>query len=50
MTGAEGLRLQLCTFSPYRCLHVERYADNLDRFAFLLGGNDGEFLISEDPP
>jgi hypothetical protein len=22
---------------------------DLDRFAFLLGGNDGEFLLGEDP-
>ena len=22
----------------------------LDRFAFLLGGNDGEFLTGQDPP
>jgi hypothetical protein len=23
---------------------------DLDRFTFLLGGNDGEFLFGEDPP
>lgn len=23
---------------------------DLDRFTFLLGGNDGEFLLGEDPP
>ncbi len=23
---------------------------DLDRFIFLLGGNDGEFLLSQDPP
>jgi hypothetical protein len=23
---------------------------DLDRFAFLLGGNDGEFLLGDDPP
>ena len=23
---------------------------DLDRFAFLLGGNDGEFLTGEEPP
>jgi hypothetical protein len=23
---------------------------DLDRFAFLLGGNDGEFLTGQDPP
>jgi hypothetical protein len=23
---------------------------DLDRFTFLLGGNDGEFLLGQDPP
>ena len=23
---------------------------DLDRFTFLLGGNDGEYLLGEDPP
>ena len=33
---------------PAYGLHALR--TDLDRFTFLLGGNDGEFLFGEDPP
>ena len=29
---------------------LDALRNDLNRFAFLLGGNDGEFLLGEDPP
>ena len=29
---------------------LDAFRADLDRFTFLLGGNDGEFLLGENPP
>jgi hypothetical protein len=45
----ERLTASLLTFIGYPAYGPDALRADLDRFTFLLGGNDGEFLLGEDP-
>jgi hypothetical protein len=38
------------TYIGHPAYGLDALRADLDRFTFLLGGNDGEFLLGEDPP
>jgi len=40
----------LLAFIGHPAYGLDALRADLDRFSFLLGGNDGEFLLGEDPP
>lgn len=40
----------LLAFIGHPAYGLDTLHADLDRFTFLLGGNDGEFLLGEDPP
>jgi hypothetical protein len=46
----ERLAASLLDFIGHPAYGPDALRADLDRFAFLLGGNDGEFLLGEDPP
>lgn len=45
----ERLTASLLGFIGHPAYGPDALRAGLDRFAFLLGGNDGEFLLGEDP-
>jgi hypothetical protein len=45
----ERLAASLLDFIGHPAYGPDALPADLDRFAFLLGGNDGEFLLGEDP-
>jgi hypothetical protein len=45
----ERLAASLLGFIGHPAYGPDALRADLDRFAFLLGGNDGEFLLGEDP-
>lgn len=45
----ERLAASLLDFIGHPAYGPDALRADLDRFAFLLGGNDGEFLLGEDP-
>ena len=45
-----SLSTSLLAFVGHPSYGTQQLRNDLDRFAFLLGGNDGEFLLGEDPP
>jgi hypothetical protein len=40
----------LLTYIGHPAYGLDTLRADLDRFTFLLGGNDGEFLLGQDPP
>ena len=40
----------LLAFVGHPAYGLDTLRSELDRFTFLLGGNDGEYLLGEDPP
>jgi hypothetical protein len=40
----------LLAYIGHPAYDLDALRTDLDRFTFLLGGNDGEFLLGEDPP
>ena len=46
----ERLAASLLDFIGHPAYGPDALRADLDRFTFLLGGNDGEFLFGEDPP
>jgi len=46
----ERLAASLLEYIGHPAYSPDALRADLDRFTFLLGGNDGEFLLGEDPP
>jgi hypothetical protein len=46
----ERLTASLLAYIGHPAYGPDALRADLDRFAFLLGGNDGEFLTGEEPP
>jgi hypothetical protein len=46
----ERLAASLLQYIGHPAYGLDALRADLDRFTFLLGGNDGEFLLGEDPP
>jgi hypothetical protein len=46
----EHLTASLLSFIGHPAYGPDALRADLDRFTFLLGGSDGEFLLGEDPP
>jgi hypothetical protein len=46
----ERLAASLLGYIGHPAYGPDALRGDLDRFTFLLGGNDGEFLLGEDPP
>lgn len=46
---SERLTASLLSFLGHPACGTDALRADRDRFAFLLGGNDGEFLLGEDP-
>jgi hypothetical protein len=40
----------LLAYIGHPAYNLDALRADLDRFTFLLGGNDGEFLLGQDPP
>jgi hypothetical protein len=47
---SERLTASLLDFIGHPAYDPDALRADLDRFTFLLGGNDGEFLTGQDPP
>jgi hypothetical protein len=47
--GPEHLTAPLLAFIGHPSYGPDALRTDLDRFTFFLGGNDGEFLLGEDP-
>jgi hypothetical protein len=45
----EHLTASLLAYIGHPAYGPDALRSDLDRFTFLLGGNDGEFLLGEDP-
>ena len=48
-TDPERLAASLLSFIGHPAYGPDALRADLDRFTFLLGGNDGEFLLGDDP-
>jgi len=49
-TDPATLAESLLAYIGHPAYGLDALRSDLDRFTFLLGGNDGEFLLGEDPP
>jgi hypothetical protein len=46
----DALSPSLLAYIGHPAYNLNELRADLDRFTFLLGGNDGEFLLGDDPP
>jgi hypothetical protein len=49
-TDPDTLAPSFLAYIGHPAYNLDALRDDLDRFTFLLGGNDGEFLTGQDPP